>query len=164
MRKSQVNELSEEEEFDLLRRKYQDARNAQRLKIVEALKEAKLDEVEGRQGVYNYKGGGTFEPEFNLGSWKYITARCGDAQVYISLQTFDRDANTNNVHILVDRIGLRVTTDGTDPAKFPTRGVSIDEWVQAWADARTEFMLPLSDNNLKKLVEVIKRKISELES
>lgn len=147
-----------------MRRKYQDARNAQRSRIVDALKEAEFDEVEGQQGTYNYKGGGTFEPIFNLGSWKYITARRGDAQVYISLQTFDRDANTNNVHILVDRIGVRITIDGTDPAKFPTRGVSIDEWVQAWADARTEFALPLSDDNLKKLVKLIEQKISELES
>jgi hypothetical protein len=41
-----------------------------------------------------------------LSNWKWIEAIKGENKFFVSLQAFDKDSNSQNYHVLMDRIGI----------------------------------------------------------
>lgn len=61
----------------------------------------------GGKGVKNYTSGGRINKNpFNLQSWKYVVMEKNGVHILLSLQSFDRDPSSQNVHVLVDRLGV----------------------------------------------------------
>ena len=44
--------------------------------------------------------------KYDLSNWKWVCVKRNDVHFFISLQTFDKDLRTGNLHILMDRIGV----------------------------------------------------------
>ena len=61
-------------EFEKVKKAYNDLRNSERQKIVKKLLQ-KGFKASGRQGTYNYTSRGNLEKSYNLGIWKWIIAR-----------------------------------------------------------------------------------------
>lgn len=164
--------------FEQIKKEYIQNRENERKKIIDYL--AKQKDAEGNplfkkengktyeDNHYRYSGGTgssvygktRFENSYDLSNWKYIVTKYNDTKILISLQSFDIDPNSGNVHILTDRIGLYFY-DNVSEEKIE---VKIGDRTQKIADPFlkmqvTEFELPLSEQNLAGLVELIKEKV-----
>ena len=88
---------------------YNEARTEERNKISRFFR--KQDDFEtkktiARSGVRHYKSDGRLMEEYDLSNWKWVCVERNNVNFLISLQTFDRDPRTGNLHILMDRIGI----------------------------------------------------------
>ena len=134
---------------------YRNARNMQRLLIVEALKSAGF-EVKTRgnagRGLLKYTSGGRLTPPFDLSNWMWVTGERDDVFVMVSLQVLDQDPKSMNVHALMDRVGVEVYR-ADDP---------VDENDPLFERATTELQLPLDSDSLATLVSLIEQKVTAL--
>lgn len=109
----------------------------------------------GGKGISKYSSGKRLEKVYDLSNWKYIETSYKGNYVFISLQSFDIDPNSKNVHILFDRIGILYEK----PVIKDFDGMKIcDAFLKM---KTTNWQLPLEDNEINKLVECI---ISHFES
>lgn len=106
--------------FGEVKREYTYARQVQKNKIVDKLKEKGFEilkrdgkksicpKLTGR-GDANFTAGGKIEP-YDLSNWKWIYARNNkdSYDILISLQTFNVDEKTGNTLMLMDRIGVYI--------------------------------------------------------
>ena len=134
---------------------YRNARNTQRLLIVEALKSAGFDvKTRGNvgRGLSNYTSGGRLTPPFDLSNWMWVAGERDDVDGMVSLQVLDQDPKSMNVHALMDRVGVEVYR-ADDP---------VDENDPLFERATTELQLPLDSDSIATLVSLIERKIAAL--
>lgn len=147
----------EEPDLQTVKEQYNNLRKIERSRIAEALRKAVdadgvnlFSKVSTAQGAYNY-GGIRLHGRYNLGNWKYIEAECKGKYVLISLQCFDIDPRTHNVHVLFDRIGLLLE----EPALIP---IGSDHTLISDALIKmetTRWELPLKNNEIEDLIGYI---------
>ncbi len=147
----------EKRNLQTVKNEYNNLRNTERSRIVEALRKAKdahgvnlFSDISATQGAWNY-GGDRINGKYNLGNWKYIEAKCKGKYVLISLQCFDIDPNTHNVHVLLDRIGLLLEKPTT--IQLGNHGMQISDAIIKMEI--TGWELPLNNNEIENLIRHI---------
>lgn len=171
------------ENFADIKNAYADARENQRRLIIDYLPNQKDSEgnplFKNCKGVpYNecprIYGGGTgrsdygktrLEHPYDLTNWKYVETQYDNHIVNISLQSFDIDPSSGNIHTLFDRIGLYFYKDNSgEPEKininFGKKKSSVTDYFLKMQT--TELELPLSDEKLAMLVELIKDGVQKI--
>lgn len=95
-------------EFERAKNEYVMARNNERKRIISFLKENEfevLNEFRGK-GETRYTSGNRLNVPYDLSNWKWVEVKKGEWFYLISLQAFDRDPSSRNLHVLMDRIGV----------------------------------------------------------
>lgn len=104
----------------------------------------------GGSGNSNYTSGGKLKKDYDLSNHKYIETRYKGQYVFISLQSFDIDPCTKNLHILYDRIGIMFEEDNI------TKTEENVEVSNAFIKMKTtDWELPLSNKDLNDLIDYI---------
>ena len=95
--------------FNSAKETYRLLRQGERTKIIKFLESKGLFvDKRGGNGGENYTNNGTLPKEYDLRSWIWVTGKYKDKGFLISLQAFDRDKESQNYHVLMDRIGICV--------------------------------------------------------
>lgn len=160
--------------FSDIKKLYVEARENQRRRIIDYLAEQKdskgdwlfkndkgipyaecSNKYSGGMGRSTY-GKTRFQQAYNLNNWKYIETQCDNTLVHISLQSFDIDPNSGNIHTLMDRIGLYFYSGTPEKIKMNLNGKKLSVTDYFLKMQTTELELPLSDENLAMLVSLIK--------
>ena len=111
------------EEFLKIKEAYKRARLEEKTRIIDFLLNKKdndgnlvfLKEKDGTDtfvgrsighGKPNYSSGGTLSRPYDLSNHMWIDLSYKGNDILISLQSFDIDPNSNNLHVLYDRIGI----------------------------------------------------------
>ena len=157
-----------EEEFLIIKEKYCSLREIERIIIIDKLAEktnengnylftkvsgdsyAKPFLYRGGMGRTDY-GKKHLEDKYDLSNWKYIETCYKGEYVFISLQSFDIDPETHNVHVLYDRLGLLIGYPHVDEMLIcGTKVSSVLAQMQI-----TKWQLPLSDTEVDELIQYI---------
>ncbi len=158
--------------FKYIKNKYNELRNEQRKKILMKLRDLGF-KANWSQGIRNYTSRGKIKPPYNLGMWKWIVARKGIITAIISLQTLEQDSKTKNIHVLFDRISVDVFKDNEGNILSESSD-SYFQSIKSRYNVENEFdpgfvekvitglELPLGDDDLERLVDIIERKIEKL--
>lgn len=106
-----VEEIMEEftMEFNDVRNEYKKVRVEQQKIIFKYLKEKSflnITEIHNKRGSNKYKSGGRFIEPYDLSNWLWIDLQINKVNFLVSLQAFDCDSSTGNMHVLMDRIGI----------------------------------------------------------
>lgn len=88
-------------------------------------------------------------PSFNLSNWKYIEAYKENHLHFISLQAFDVDPTSGNLHVLMDRLGIYKYA-GCNLNDRKKNYVAYDALTKMTV---TDIELPLNDAKLDRLIE-----------
>ena len=91
----------------------------------------------------SYSSGGRLDPPFNLINWKWVELESDDETVIISLNPYDIDPNSGNIHVLYDRIGIYKMSK--EKALLHSTKTVI-----------TKYELPLSKEDMEQLYNIIK--------
>ena len=111
------------EEFLKIKEAYKSARTEEKKSIIDFLLNKKdndgnlvfLKEKDGTDtfvktglgcGKRNYSSGGTLSRPYDLSNHMYIDLSYKGNEILISLQSFDIDPNSKELHVLYDRIGI----------------------------------------------------------
>lgn len=95
--------------FNSAKETYRLLRQGERTKIIKFLESKGLFvDKRGGNGGENYTNNGTLPKEYDLRNWIWVTGKYKDKGFLISLQAFDRDKESQNYHVLMDRIGICV--------------------------------------------------------
>lgn len=142
-------------DFTEIRDQYNELRRKERDIIANYLRnhaffKKKAKKIDVRSGSQKYNSGQRLEIKYDLSNWLWIDLAINDVNFLLSLQTFDYDPKTGNLHVLMDRIGIYVYGDNYSAV-----------------DARENMMitnieLPLNENKLEELANIIKE-LSECE-
>lgn len=158
--------------FKDVKEMYNKLRNIERQKIVEKLVEKGFN-ANGHQGTWNYTSRGKIKPHYNLGIWKWIVARKETITAVVSLQSIDQDSKTKNIHVLLDRISIDVFKDNEGNV-LSENNDSYFQSIKSRYNVENEFdpgfiektttglELPLGEDDLECLVDIIERKIAKL--
>ena len=153
-------------DFQTIKNEYTKAREKEKRKIIDALKENKklaFLTVENKVTNYPYKTGSgdinytnrsTIKP-YDLSNWKWISVRAEELGVdfLVSLQAFDVDEDSKNTHVLMDRIGLYIhKKDRYNPKECFKNMIN------------TGIDLPMNEEKLEKLKELIDTEIEKFRS
>ncbi len=106
---------------------------------------------DGGRGIKEYgnRKERPLKPTYNLSNWKYIETCYRGQYIFISLQCFDLDPSSNNIHVLFDRIG--VLFKEPENIKFENEMVS-NAFLKMES---TKWELPLSDEDINSLIDWI---------
>lgn len=132
---------------------YNKVRTDEAQKIFNFFKNHKDFEVEKRavsQGRRDYSSKRRLDKKYDLSNWKWICVKRNDVHFLISLQSFDRDPDTENLHVLMDRIGIYAYTGDYSPIDAQTKMMI------------TNVELPINSNKLDELAKILKA-LSEYE-
>lgn len=132
--------------FQQIKEEYNKARTIERNKISKFFRQQKVFEMENpsaRSGVKRYTSGGRLMEEYDLSNWKWVCVKRNNVHFFISLQAFERDPNTGNPHVLMDRIGIYAYTGDYSPT---------DAQIKMHT---TNIELPIDDNKLKELHDIL---------
>ena len=100
---------TESELFKNVKETYRLLRMEERIKIMDYLENRGLTIVrKSGNGGENYTNNGTLPKEYDLRNWIWVTGKYKDKGFLISFQAFDRDKDSQNYHVLMDRIGICV--------------------------------------------------------
>lgn len=97
-----------------------------------------------RQGIKGYSSKGRLEKTYDLSNWKWICVKRNDVHFFISLQSFERDPFTGNLHVLMDRIGIYAYTGDYSPIDAQTKMMV------------TNVELPMDNKKLDELAKILK--------
>lgn len=129
--------------FEEIKDLYEQSRECERVSIVKRLLEAGFTaSLKGGKGIANYTSGGTIAP-YDLRNFKYIEAAKNGVKHLISLQSFDVDPNSQNRHILMDRLGVYTYTGKYNPSDAQTKMRS------------TNVDLPMNNDKMKALIAML---------
>lgn len=92
----------------------------------------------------SYSSGGRLVPPYNLVNWKWVEleSKSGDETVIISLNPYDIDPGSGNIHVLYDRIGIYITSN-KEALLYYTKTII------------TKYELPLTQEDLDQLYNLI---------
>ena len=108
-------------------------------------------QTSGGSGKPNYSSGGTLSRPYDLSNHMYIDLSYKVNDILISLQSFDIDPNSNNLHVLYDRIGIMFEKDGKILLPDNKSEVS-DAFLKM---ETTNWELPLSEADMEEMVNYI---------
>lgn len=96
------------EEFIRIKRAYVKARENERKKLLNFFEKNDITVINkrGGSGVKKYTSGGRLDIAFDLSNWKWIEIFHKEHYYLLSLQSFEREPSSGNIHILMDRIGI----------------------------------------------------------
>lgn len=138
-------------DFLEIKNMYNEERRKQRNKISCFFRKQDDFETEdpaARAGSKHYSSGGRLMEKYDLSNWKWVCIKRNNVHFLISLQTFDRDPRTGDLHILMDRIGIYA---------YAGNYSSIDAQTKMM---QTNIELPLDDKKLNELGQTL-RDLSE---
>ncbi len=147
-------------DFKRIKKEYQGYREKERKRIIEYLLSKTDDQGEPLFAKLSYKGGSgrpnygnreerPIEGTYDLSNWKYISTEYKGRELLISLQCFDLDPKSRNIHVLYDRIGVLFdAADIVDVAGTKVSDAFLKMKVSKWE-------LPLEDKDIEALVEWI---------
>ena len=95
--------------FNIIKKAYAEMREIERKKILGFLNDKGLDMINSSKsgkGSSNYTSSGKLEKSYDLSNWKWVEGIVGDKRFLVSLQAFDYDKSSRNIHVLMDRIGI----------------------------------------------------------
>ena len=105
----------------------------------------------GGSGKPNYSSGGTLSRPYDLSNHMYIDLSYKGNEILISLQSFDIDPNSHNIHVLYDRIGIMFEKDGI--ILLPDNKSEVrDAFLKM---ETTNWELPLSEADMEEMVNYI---------
>lgn len=145
----QEQAVANSEDFDEIKKRYVEAREKERNKIADFLRNKGLTvskQVNAGKGLSDYTAGGTISP-YDLTNWKYVEAKGDGYSVLVSLQAFDHDPSSRGHHILMDRLGICVYEKYDAEQAFQNMHV-------------TDIDLPLTDTKLDELYKEIEELVS----
>lgn len=162
-------------DFEEIKKAYIQCRENERKKIIDYLADQKDSEgnplfskENGKSYEDNRYSGGKgssvygktrFKNSYDLSNWKYVVTQYNGTKILISLQSFDIDPNSGNVHVLTDRIGLYFYENVSEEKIKIQIGDRTEKVTDPFLKMQsTEFELPLSEQDLAGLVELIKEK------
>ncbi len=135
--------------FNEIKQKYSECRDLQRKLIINHLKNKGFEVLneKGGKGKTNYTSSNKLEIPYDLSNWKWIDVKKENINYLISLQAFDKDYNTGNYHVLMDRLGV-YTYEKYDAEKAFQNMVTL------------EIDLPIDDEKLNKLVLFLEHRLA----
>lgn len=160
------------EEFLKIKEAYKSARLEEKTRIIEFLLNKKdndgnlvfLKEKDGTDtfvgrsighGKPNYSSGRTLSRPYDLSNHMWIDLSYKGNDILISLQSFDIDPNSHNIHVLYDRIGIIFGKDGKSDDKDgkPDNELKVsDDFLKM---ETTNWELPLSEAEMEEMVDYI---------
>ena len=105
----------------------------------------------GGYGNKHYSSGGTLSIPYDLSNHMWIDLSYKGNDILISLQSFDIDPNSHNIHVLYDRIGIIFGKDGKILLPDNKSEVS-DAFLKM---ETTNWELPLSEADMEEMVNYI---------
>ena len=105
----------------------------------------------GGYGKTNYSSGGTLYRPYDLSNHMWIELSYKGNEILISLQAFDIDPNSNNLHVLYDRIGIMFGKNDIILLQDNKSKVS-DAFLKM---ETTNWELPLSEADMEEMVNYI---------
>ncbi|WP_216728274.1 hypothetical protein NYE79_03795 [Streptococcus sp. FSL W8-0197] len=102
-------------------------------------------------GKKDYSSGRTLSRPYDLSNHMYIDLSYKGNIILISLQSFDIDPNSHNIHVLYDRIGIMFEKDGIILLPDNKSKVS-DAFLKM---ETTNWELPLSEAEMEEMVDYI---------
>ena len=132
--------------FTETKQAYHDARKQQQSIISHYFRNKEDFEINGRivfNGSKTYKSGSKFTNSYDLSGWQWIALEHHHVQFIISLQSFDIDSKTQNLHVLMDRIGIYAYV-GTYSSYDALHHMMI-----------TDIDLPMDNKKLERLSQII---------
>ncbi len=133
--------------FEQIKNAYNEAREAQRGELIEALNEKGFRNLKGKEisksggkGKKDYTNKNTIN-QFDLSNWKWVSCSKDGFNYFISLQAFDQDIKSKNRHVLFDRIGVY---------KYKGKYNAYDAF---YTMENTNIDLPLNEEKIEKLVK-----------
>lgn len=106
-------------------------------------------------GNKHYSSGGTLSRPYDLTNHMWIDLSYKGNEILISLQSFDIDPNSHNIHVLYDRIGIIFGKDGKSDDKDgkPDNELKVsDDFLKM---ETTNWELPLSEAEMEEMVDYI---------
>jgi len=160
--------MNNKEEFLKIKEAYKNARTEERKSIIDFLLNKKdndgnlvfLKEKDGTdtfvgrsrgRGWPNYSSGRTLSRPYDLSNHMWIDLSYKGNEILISLQSFDIDPNSHNIHVLYDRIGIMFEKDGIILLPDNKSEVS-DAFLKM---ETTNWELPLSEADMEEMVSYI---------
>ncbi|KXT82513.1 hypothetical protein [Streptococcus oralis] len=160
--------MNNKEEFLKVKEAYKSARTEEKKRIIGFLLNKKdndgnlifLKEKDGTDtfvktsrgsGWPNYSSGRTLSRPYDLSNHMWIDLSYKGNDILISLQSFDIDPNSNNLHVLYDRIGIMFEKDGKILLPDNKSEVS-DAFLKM---ETTNWELPLSEADMEEMVNYI---------
>ena len=108
-------------------------------------------QTSGGSGKPNYSSGGTLSRPYDLSNHMYIDLSYKGNDILISLQSFDIDPNSNNPHVLYDRVGILF--EKGDKILLPDNELKVrDDFLKM---ETTNWELPLSGADMEEMVNYI---------
>ena len=113
-------------------------------------------------GRSNYSSGGTLSRPYDLSNHMWIDLSYKGNDILISLQSFDIDPNSHNLHILYDRIGIKFGKDeetdnkneeSDDKDGKPDNELKVSDDI--FKMETTNWELPLSEAEMEEMVDYI---------
>lgn len=146
-------ELKLIEEFKKVKKAYKECRQDQKTIIKKYLSDqhyeiSKYYLKQHGDRHYKSKSRGSsfpFEKEYDNTNWMYLDVEKEGKSIFISLQTFDRDPESGNYHVLMDRIGIYIYTPGSRQTKDAIHKM-----------LATSIDLPMTDDSRKILTDILK--------
>lgn len=136
-------------DFSEIKNMYNEERKKERNKISSFFRtQDDFEKPDARAGDKNYNSGGRLKEKYDLSNWMWVCVKRNDVHFIVSLQTFDRDPSTGNLHVLIDRIGIYA---------YIGHYSSIDGQTKMMT---TNIELPLDDKKLNELGKIL-RDLSE---
>lgn len=164
--------MNSKEEFLKIKEAYKNARLEERQSIKDFLLNKKdndgnlvfLKEKDGTDtfvrtgrgyGNKHYSSGGTLSRPYDLSNHMWIDLSYKGNDILISLQSFDIDPNSHNLHVLYDRIGIIFGKDeeSDDKDGKPDNELKVsDDFLKM---ETTNWELPLSKGDMEEMVDYI---------
>lgn len=139
--------LNEEKEtFIEAKKNYFDKRKEERNKIsryIKTIENIVPKSTRADSGSTKYASGGRLKEGYDLSNWLWVNTKIGAVNFIISLQTFDHNPNTGDLHVLMDRIGIYAYVGKYSPSDARTKMLV------------TDLELPLDDTDLHTLGKII---------
>ena len=140
-------------DFSEIKEMYNKVRTEEKNKIALFFRNHKDFEVEksaARQGRKEYSSKGRLGKKHDLSNWKWVCVKRNYVHFLISLQPFERDPYTGNLHVLMDRIGIYAYSGDYSPTDAKTKMMI------------TNIELPIDSHKLDELARILKA-LSECE-
>lgn len=167
--------MSEEMSFEEVKREYEEGDNNLRKEIFENVKETyRWLRLQQRDAIVEYFRGKTFQVEHHKAHVEIAKSFCGRGKnnrnwlgldlvikyddsdyydgFYISLQSFDTDSQTGNVHVVMDRIGIYQYHGHDSEILKPENRNTINGFDEM---ETTDIYLPMDSTDFEKLEQLI---------
>lgn len=128
--------------FNMIKNNYKQARYDECTELASFLREKGFS-ARVSHGKENYTSGRNLSKPFDLSNWLLINASKNNVNFVISFQAFDKDPNSKNLHVLMDRIGIYAYTGKYSAVDAQTKMIT------------TSFNLPLYNDDMESIAKTL---------